>query len=307
MARIRTIKPEFWTSEQIVECSPIARLLFIGMWNFCDDGGNHPASHKTLKMQIFPGDDISISLIESIVCELLRAGLISEYTANGRQYWNVTGWKHQKIERPSYKYPQPFADNSPNDRREIDALHPPEGKGREGKGEDVSSSIGGDGEFFDSLEEQERKRQAEMDSRMMVNMTHVWIPDAKTLDDHLKYLTTRAVVNGKLVTSADLTDEILADFRASAHRKQERRTMHDWHGGLASYLVSRIRNPSTTSTPNAPKNGHAGGTSRYIEEPLDYPIAKPDENLHKGPVNRELAKQSFEKIKNELQDEGSPY
>ena len=88
MARIRTIKPEFWTSEQIVECSPIARLLFIGMWNFCDDGGNHPASHKTLKMQIFPGDDISISQIESIVCELLRAGLISEYTANGRQYWD---------------------------------------------------------------------------------------------------------------------------------------------------------------------------------------------------------------------------
>ena len=93
----------------------------------------------------------------------------------------------------------------------------------------------------------------------MVNMTHVWIPDAKTLDDHLKYLTTKAVVNGKLVTSADLTDEILADFRASAHRKQERRTMHDWHGGLASYLVSRIRNPSTTSTPNAPKNGLPGG------------------------------------------------
>ena len=148
-----------------------------------------------------------------------------------------------------------------------DALHPPEGKGREGKGEDVSSSIGGDGEFFDLLKEQERKRQAEMDSRMMVNMTHVWIPDAKTLDDHLKFLTTKAVVNGKLVTSADLTDEILADFRASAHRKQERRTMHDWHGGLASYLVLRIRNPSTTSTPNAPKNGHAGGTSRYIEEP----------------------------------------
>ena len=126
--------------------------------------------------------------------------MISEYTANGRQYWNVTGWKHQKIERPSYKYPQPFADNSPNDRREIGARHPPEGKGREGKGEDVSSSIGGDKKFFDSLEGQERKRQAEMDSRMMVNMTHVWIPDAKTLDDHLKYLTTRAIVKDRKST-----------------------------------------------------------------------------------------------------------
>ena len=41
MARIRSIKPEFWTAEQVMECSPMARLLFIGMWNFCDDGGNH--------------------------------------------------------------------------------------------------------------------------------------------------------------------------------------------------------------------------------------------------------------------------
>lgn len=298
MARIRTIKPEFWTSEQIVECSPIARLLFIGMWNFCDDGGNHPASHKTLKMQIFPGDDISITQIESIVLELLRAGLISEYTANGRQYWNVTGWKHQKIERPSFKYPQPFADNSPNDRRTIDAPHPPEGKGMEGKGRDVSSSIGGDEEIFASLEEQEIKRQAEIDSRMLVNMTHVWIPDPKILDDHLKFLTTKAIVNGKLVTSADLTDEILADFRASAHRKQERRTMHDWHGGLASYLVSRILNPSITKTPNSPKNGHAGGS---IGTNQPHPLAFTEENRPKvGPYA--LFKPEPKKIPNDPND-----
>ena len=59
MARIRTIKPEFWTSEQVMECSPLARLLFIGVWNFCDDAGNHPMSAKTLKALVFPGDDIT--------------------------------------------------------------------------------------------------------------------------------------------------------------------------------------------------------------------------------------------------------
>lgn len=41
MARIRTIKPEFWTAEQVMELSRDARLLFIGMWNFCDDAGVH--------------------------------------------------------------------------------------------------------------------------------------------------------------------------------------------------------------------------------------------------------------------------
>ena len=54
MARIRTIKPEFWTSEQVVECSPTARLLFIGLWNFCDDAGNQPASAKQSRCRFFP-------------------------------------------------------------------------------------------------------------------------------------------------------------------------------------------------------------------------------------------------------------
>lgn len=264
MARIRTIKPEFWTSEQIVECSPIARLLFIGMWNFCDDGGNHPASTKTLKMQIFPGDDIAISQIDALVAELVAAGLLSEYLAEGRRYWNVTGWKHQKIDRPSYKYPRPIADNSPNDRRQLDARHPPEGKGREGNGRDVSSSMPAtDDEYFASLAEQEQKRQAEADARVKVEMTPDWIPDLKVLDDHLKFLGTKVLVNGRKVTSADLTDEITSDFRSAGHRKQERRTNHDWHGGLANYLIARIKNPK----PNAPRNGLPGGQNSTGEPP----------------------------------------
>lgn len=37
MPRIRTIKPEYWTSEQVLDLSIPARLAFIGLWNFCDD------------------------------------------------------------------------------------------------------------------------------------------------------------------------------------------------------------------------------------------------------------------------------
>ena len=119
MARIRTVKPEFWTSEQVAECSPTTRLLFIGMWNFCDDGGNHPASIKQLKMQIFPSDDISIAEIEGMVKQLISNDLIAQYTVNNKNFWHVLGWHHQKIEKPNYKHPaysptssQPFAERS---------------------------------------------------------------------------------------------------------------------------------------------------------------------------------------------------
>src|SRR5690349_8386566 len=39
MPKIRAVKPEFWTDDEIVELSAFARLLYIGLWNLaCDNG-----------------------------------------------------------------------------------------------------------------------------------------------------------------------------------------------------------------------------------------------------------------------------
>lgn len=149
MARIRTIKPEFWTSEQVVECSPTARLMFIGMWNFCDDYGNHPASYKTLKMEVFPGDEISLAEIEGLTKELIKNGLLIEYDGgNGRRYWHVTGWHHQKVDKPNSKHPpfnpskvEKFDDHSSNAPRTFDDHSPPEGKGMEGNSKGKEESL----------------------------------------------------------------------------------------------------------------------------------------------------------------------
>jgi len=162
MARIRTIKPSFWTSEQIVECSTNARLLFIGIWNFADDGGVIPASIKSLKMQIFPGDDFSSSEIGAMVNELLRVGLLIEYQADAKIYWAVSGWHHQKIDRPNLTHPQPiltkFDDRSSNDRRTLDEQSPPEGRGREGKGKERKGEENGAlAEFENSTSEKNQK------------------------------------------------------------------------------------------------------------------------------------------------------
>ena len=106
MARIRTIKPEFWSSEQVMECEPLTRLLFIGIWNFCDDGGNHPDSEKTIKARVFPGDEISSSSIRRMLDELSSNGLLSFYEHSGKRYLHVCGWEHQRIDKPTFKYPE---------------------------------------------------------------------------------------------------------------------------------------------------------------------------------------------------------
>lgn len=106
MARIRTIKPEFWTSDQVMSVSRDARLLFIGMWNFADDGGNQPANAKTIKAQVFPFDELTESDVHGFIDELIAVGLLETYEADCRWYWNIPTWKkHQKIDQPTYRHP----------------------------------------------------------------------------------------------------------------------------------------------------------------------------------------------------------
>ena len=128
-----------------------------------------------------------------------------------------------------------------------------------------------------------------------------WQPTESTLAGYIAGKI--AVADGKPLTVGRVM-EILPRWREEANASANVMTDAQWTLKLVRYAMQY---KDTTNSANAPKNSLPGGYSRYIEEPLDYPIAKPDENLHKGPVNRELAKQSFEKIKIELQDEGSPY
>ncbi|MGY5333041.1 DnaT-like ssDNA-binding domain-containing protein [Pseudomonas protegens] len=142
MARIRTIKPEFWTSEQVMECSAMARLLFIGLWNFCDDAGNHPMSPKTVKALVFPGDDITALAVEALIDELVSNQLVTLYEASSKQYLHINGWHHQKIDRPTVKHPE-FVESSSSPRRGCGNDSPSDGRaltpGREGKGSNTHS------------------------------------------------------------------------------------------------------------------------------------------------------------------------
>lgn len=108
MSRIRTIKPAFWTSEQVANLSRDARLLFIGMWNFCDDNGIHPAKVRTLRLEIFPGDDLTDGDVSRLVQEMIEQELVIRYSVVGHgDFWQVTGWHHQRIDQPTYIFPLP--------------------------------------------------------------------------------------------------------------------------------------------------------------------------------------------------------
>lgn len=135
MARIRSIKPEFWTSEQVMECSLNARLLFIGMWNFADDLGRLPMSVKTIKASVFPGDDLALDSVRGMIEELSTNGLVLRYVVEDREYLQITGWQHQRIDKPQAgKCPSPVNGYS----KIIPGTLPPDRKGKEGNGGESS-------------------------------------------------------------------------------------------------------------------------------------------------------------------------
>jgi hypothetical protein len=170
MARIRTIKPDFWTDEKVVELDYADRLLFIGMWNFADDQGYLDYSLKRIKMQVFPGDDIEVS---RGLQRLHSLGLICLYESREGLVIHIVNWeKHQRVSNPSR------ARFTEGDLQECDwpvdglasPLEPSRvlGKGREGKGREVLSSDTSDddepdlfAEFYDAYPRKEAKRKAE--------------------------------------------------------------------------------------------------------------------------------------------------
>lgn len=76
MARIRTIKPEFFTSEDIVSLSPLARLLYIALWCESDKEGRMVWKPATFKLRYLPGDNCDVL---ALCKEIVDQGLIKLY------------------------------------------------------------------------------------------------------------------------------------------------------------------------------------------------------------------------------------
>lgn len=84
MARIRTIKPEFWEDEDIGKLPIPCRLFFIGCWNFADDYGVIKANAALLKSQIFPYDEnLRVSEIKKWIGALVDARMLIPIILDG--------------------------------------------------------------------------------------------------------------------------------------------------------------------------------------------------------------------------------
>ena len=118
--RIRSIKPEFWRSDDIDALSIPDRLLFIGLWSYVDDNGVGLFSLKDIAADLFAGDmardsQETLRRVSEGLGTLSRHGLIEVYRVDDKDYLHVTHWsRHQKITHPAKaRYPLPDKGSEP--------------------------------------------------------------------------------------------------------------------------------------------------------------------------------------------------
>lgn len=112
MARIRSIKPDFFTSEKIASLPLSARLLFIGLWTHVDDNGVTVDNERLINAAIWPLEDDPLEALQRTREDLRRlstARLIVRYEAAGKALLFISGWdEHQKVSHPAKpRYPRP--------------------------------------------------------------------------------------------------------------------------------------------------------------------------------------------------------
>lgn len=98
MARLRTIKPEFFFNEGLATLSDRTRLFFIGLWCQADRMGRMEDRPGRLRANIFPYDS-SVNA-EELIAELTQMGHLIRYEVDGVKVLEISNFlKHQRPHR----------------------------------------------------------------------------------------------------------------------------------------------------------------------------------------------------------------
>lgn len=101
MARIRTVKPEFWGDEKLAPMDALTRLVFLGLISMADDAGRLLDSVKQIDGVLFAYTD---DTAREPLARLAESGRIRRgETASGQRVIQITNWHHQKVDHPNLK------------------------------------------------------------------------------------------------------------------------------------------------------------------------------------------------------------
>jgi len=120
MARMRSLKPEFWLDRKLARTlTRDARMLYLGLWNQADEWGRANADARVIKGQVFPfDDDLGLPEIEQLLRDLEDAGVVERYEHDGDPYLFLPKLsKHQRLEPQKVPSRHPAPPDRPADQQ----------------------------------------------------------------------------------------------------------------------------------------------------------------------------------------------
>jgi hypothetical protein len=146
MARIRTIKPEFFRHEglqdlELANPGAYTMMVFAGLWGHCDAKGRFEWRPRQLKLDILPFLPFDMAkTLDLLSC----GGLVKRYSVAGKEYGEIASFgKHQRLTgkeaTEGEKYPAAIEEEGERSGKHQgnigERLDAQEGKGREKEGE----------------------------------------------------------------------------------------------------------------------------------------------------------------------------
>jgi hypothetical protein len=100
MARIRSLKPEFWNDVKMARASRDARLLYMALWNQADEHARCYGDTRWIKGHCLPyDDDLDLAAIDTLLGELAEHHRIQRYEVDGEPFLYLPKLaQHQRLE-----------------------------------------------------------------------------------------------------------------------------------------------------------------------------------------------------------------
>ena len=84
--KIRSLRPEFFADGRMAQLSPMARILYMGLWCIADDEGRGRYQPKSIEGEVFPHEDVDI---RGLLGELVDMGRIVTYQVGAESYFHI--------------------------------------------------------------------------------------------------------------------------------------------------------------------------------------------------------------------------
>jgi len=127
LPRIRYLKPEFFSDEDLAELPFQTRLTFQGLWCYADKEGRLEDRPKYLKAMIFPYDKIDIEKELDLLSKGKKSNplkpFIQRYEVEGRKYISIVSWTDHQSPHHTEKesvFPTPPPYNPPLKEKDKD-------------------------------------------------------------------------------------------------------------------------------------------------------------------------------------------